>query len=137
MKAPAQHGVHGWSHPTSPPLNCVKMEVFFPLCFHCKSGLSFPGVGNMPLVSCELGGCWESVHRTCLSPTHASTLQMNYRSTSCALIFPRHLHWLGAIFHGWRVAPFLSYHNHLGLSVWCVPCLIPLPSSCTPPQIPC
>lgn len=62
---------------------------------------------------------------------------MNYRSAFCALILPRHLHWLGAIFHGQRMALFLSYHNHLGLSVWCVPCLIPLPSSRLPLQIPC
>lgn len=68
------------------------------------------------------------MHRPCLSLTQASTWQMNYRSTFCALILPRHLHWLGAIFHGQRIVPFLSYHNHLGLSAWCAPCLIPLPS---------
>lgn len=34
------------------------------------------------------------------------------------------------------MAPFLSYHSHLGLSVWCMPCLIPLPRPRTPPQIP-
>lgn len=91
------------------------------------SGSFLHGIGDMPSVSWELGGCWESVHRPCLSPTHASNWQMHYRSTYCALILPRHLHWLGPIFHGQRMAPFLSYHNHLGLSAWCMPCLIPLP----------
>lgn len=75
----------------------------------------------------KLGGCWESICRPCWPPTHSSNWQVNYRSMFCALILPRHLHWPGAIFQGQRMASFLSYHNHLGLSVWCVPCLIPLP----------
>lgn len=75
-------------------------------------------------------GTWRMLgilHRLCLSPTHSSNWQMHYRSMFCALILPRHLHWPGAIFHGQRMAPFLSYHSHLGLSACCMPYLIPLP----------
>lgn len=38
--------------------------------------------------------CWGSVHRPCLSAAQASTWEIHLRSTSCALIPPRHREWL-------------------------------------------